>query len=359
MITTLLFASLPTLVPIPAHPADPASPVEADDPAAPVARMLRPSDPAQGGVAELQALGEDCEFSDAQLATLGLGEALVRRSAPPSAAQPRGAAAPDALIGKLMRSADSSWRESRRRAPARPRPRLARAAPRRALACRAVADDAATTLAQAHPGADPAAAPVRNARGRQLPSAAAAPTASCSSSSASAKAMPGQVAAVAARERVRIGVVSISDRASAGVYEDKGIPRCATGRASAAQPGRLGAAPHCRRRGDDRRDPARAGRRCALRSGSHHRGTGPAPRDASRPRRRCRSRTRRCRASASRCASRSPSCRSCRARSRSSAQGADHQPAGPAEGDRRDARRMPARRRRSPASSPPCLTAST
>ena len=31
-------------------------------------------------------------------------------------------------------------------------------------------------------------------------------------------------AAVAALERVRIGLVSISDRASAGVYEDKGLP---------------------------------------------------------------------------------------------------------------------------------------
>ena len=31
-------------------------------------------------------------------------------------------------------------------------------------------------------------------------------------------------AAAAARDRVRIGLVSVSDRASAGVYEDKGIP---------------------------------------------------------------------------------------------------------------------------------------
>jgi molybdopterin adenylyltransferase len=36
--------------------------------------------------------------------------------------------------------------------------------------------------------------------------------------------MPEETAATPARERVRIGVVSVSDRASAGVYEDKGIP---------------------------------------------------------------------------------------------------------------------------------------
>jgi molybdopterin adenylyltransferase len=36
--------------------------------------------------------------------------------------------------------------------------------------------------------------------------------------------MPEEAAATPARERVRIGVVSVSDRASAGVYEDKGIP---------------------------------------------------------------------------------------------------------------------------------------
>jgi molybdopterin adenylyltransferase len=36
--------------------------------------------------------------------------------------------------------------------------------------------------------------------------------------------MPDEAAATPARERVRIGVVSVSDRASTGVYEDKGIP---------------------------------------------------------------------------------------------------------------------------------------
>jgi len=30
-------------------------------------------------------------------------------------------------------------------------------------------------------------------------------------------------------DRVRIGIVSISDRASTGVYEDKGLPPCVTG----------------------------------------------------------------------------------------------------------------------------------
>jgi molybdopterin adenylyltransferase len=36
--------------------------------------------------------------------------------------------------------------------------------------------------------------------------------------------MPEDIAASATRERVRIGLVSVSDRASTGVYEDKGIP---------------------------------------------------------------------------------------------------------------------------------------
>ena len=36
--------------------------------------------------------------------------------------------------------------------------------------------------------------------------------------------MSDPTAAAAARDRVRIGLVSVSDRASAGVYEDKGIP---------------------------------------------------------------------------------------------------------------------------------------
>ena len=72
------------------------------------------------------------------------------------------------LIGKLMRSADVELaRAARRRAPARPRPRLARAAPGRALARRADrrrrGDDA---LRQRHAGADlqRLRALVRNAR---------------------------------------------------------------------------------------------------------------------------------------------------------------------------------------------------
>src|SRR5438046_3025584 len=48
-------------------------------------------------------------------------------------------------------------------------------------------------------------------------SAAARPTASCSSSSASNPIMSNH-------DPVRVGVVSVSDRASSGVYEDKGIP---------------------------------------------------------------------------------------------------------------------------------------
>jgi molybdopterin adenylyltransferase len=40
---------------------------------------------------------------------------------------------------------------------------------------------------------------------------------------------------------VRIGVVSISDRASSGVYEDKGIPALQDWLSRAAQPHHLGA----------------------------------------------------------------------------------------------------------------------
>jgi molybdopterin adenylyltransferase len=36
--------------------------------------------------------------------------------------------------------------------------------------------------------------------------------------------MAAEATSAAARDRVRIGLVSVSDRASAGVYEDKGIP---------------------------------------------------------------------------------------------------------------------------------------
>src|SRR5206468_1038392 len=54
--------------------------------------------------------------------------------------------------------------------------------------------------------------------GRWCPrSAAAARTASCSSSSSSRRSM-------SELDTVRIGLVSISDRASSGVYDDQGIP---------------------------------------------------------------------------------------------------------------------------------------
>src|SRR5256885_222450 len=69
------------------------------------------------------------------------------------------------------------------------------------------------------------------------PSARAAPTATCSSwfaSSWAARAarLPRTVTAMARKltmsepvhDAVRIGIVSISDRASSGVYEDKGLP---------------------------------------------------------------------------------------------------------------------------------------
>lgn len=38
------------------------------------------------------------------------------------------------------------------------------------------------------------------------------------------------------RESVKIGIVSISDRASSGVYEDKGLPALQDWLARAAQP---------------------------------------------------------------------------------------------------------------------------
>src|SRR5580765_6964509 len=58
-------------------------------------------------------------------------------------------------------------------------------------------------------------------------SEAAVPSASCSSSSARAqgRSMPeASSPSTSPFEPVRIGLVSVSDRASAGVYEDKGIP---------------------------------------------------------------------------------------------------------------------------------------
>jgi ribosome-associated protein len=146
-------------VPIPEHPADPASPVEADDPAAPVARMLRPSKTRRKEEShELQALGEDLlEFSDAQLATLGLGEALVEAIGAARRMRSHEARRRQMqLIGKLMRSADVELARvalaERQLGRARDSLALHRAERWRA---ELIADDAATTrFAQTHPGAD-------------------------------------------------------------------------------------------------------------------------------------------------------------------------------------------------------------
>ena len=178
-----------------------------------------------------------------------------------------GTAPPDAV----HRQADahgttsSRSREARGRRAARPRQRLARAAPGRALARRA---DRATTRA--------------TPLDRRAPRA---PTcSSCAASSAHARKDAAARARAAQRprlpravpvhprsterwlttverrcaDRVRIGLVSISDRASSGVYEDKGIPALQDWLARArAQPGRLGNAPDPRRAGGHQR------RRCA------------------------------------------------------------------------------------------------
>ena len=272
-----------------------------------------------------------------------------------------GAAPPDAVhrqadaLGRRRAAARSAVAEL----AARPRPRLARAAPGRALARRAArrrrradALRRASTPAPTCSSCAPWCATRARTRRRRPSSATAAPTASCSSSSREHE-RRRWLTTRARREparstRVRIGLVSISDRASAGVYEDKGIPalRDWLG-ARAAQPDRLGDAP------DRRRAARRSARRCASWSTTRAATScsppaAPARRRAtSRPRRRSRSPTKempgfgeQMRRSA--CASCRP--RSCRARSRViRGQRADHQPAGPAEGDRRDARR-PARR---------------
>ena len=191
-----------------------------------------------------------------------------------------------------------------------------------------IADDEATTrFAAAHAGADlqRLRALVRNAR----KDAALAPEQRSGrayrelfSSSASRAAMSEASAAGAgARDRVRIGLVSVSDRASSGVYEDKGIPAL---RELASQRAVLNPVDWETRLIADERG-RRSPRRCASSSTtpiatSSSPPAAPARRRAtSRPRRRWRSRPRRCPASASRCArSACTSCRprSCRARSR-------------------------------------------
>jgi hypothetical protein len=61
---------------------------------------------------------------------------------------------------------------------------------------------------------------------------------------------------------VRIGIVSISDRASTGVYEDKGLPALQDWLTRALQePHHLRATPDSRRTGHHQRHPDRAGQR--------------------------------------------------------------------------------------------------
>jgi ribosome-associated protein len=158
-------------VPTPAHRADPAAPAEADDLAAPVARMLRPSKTRRKEEShELQALGEALlEFSDAQLATLGLGEPLVEALAAARRMRSHEARRRQMqLIGKLMRSADVERARvalaERQLGRARDSLALHRAERWRA---ELIGDDTATTrFANAHAGCDlqQLRALVRNAR---------------------------------------------------------------------------------------------------------------------------------------------------------------------------------------------------
>jgi len=172
MITTPLSASHPDpLVPIPAHPAEPAAPAEGDELGAPLARMLRPSKTRRKEEShELQALGEALlEFSDAQLATLGLGEAPVDALAAARRMRSHEARRRQMqLIGKLMRSADVELARVAlaERQLGRARDSLALHSAERWRA-ELIADDAATTrFAEAHAGADlqQLRALVRNAR---------------------------------------------------------------------------------------------------------------------------------------------------------------------------------------------------
>jgi ribosome-associated protein len=165
------FATRPIPVPTPAHRADPSAPTEADDLAAPVARMLRPSKTRRKEEShELQALGEALlEFSDAQLATLGLGEPLVEAIAAARRMRSHEAKRRQMqLIGKLMRSADVELARVAlaERQLGRARDSLALHRAERWRAELIADDDAATRFASEHPGIDMQRlrALVRNAR---------------------------------------------------------------------------------------------------------------------------------------------------------------------------------------------------
>ena len=229
---------------------------------------------------------------------------------------------------------------------------------------------ALTPWMQQHPASDVqhlrslvrAARQDRRRAAAAAPAPQAAPTASCSSSSRPASMNETDLSDF---DPVRIGLVSVSDRASGGVYEDKGIPgaarlagsaRCATRSTSATRliPDDAG---------DDQRHADRAGRRRALRPRAHHRRHRPraARRDArghARGGHEGDAGLRRADAADQ------PALRAHRdpvAPGRGDPrQGADHQPARAAEVDRRNARRAAeACSRRCPASLPRCPTAST
>ena len=64
-----------------------------------------------------------------------------------------------------------------------------------------------------------------------------------------------------AHDPVKIGIVSVSDRASSGVYEDKGLPALQGWLTSALKnPPHVRGAPDPRRAGPHQRHPDRAGR---------------------------------------------------------------------------------------------------